>query len=190
MSRQEIIQVLTLLAGNYESFAKRTETDEQVKIMISTWLECLGDLDYKLVLAAVKKSIINSPYPPTIHEIRKNAIEMSATSIQKNPVEAWNEALKMISKGIYMTEEEFNQHSPEIKSFFGSVNQVRQLAMVDVETINTVTKGQFLKQYETLVQNKKEERMLPKEMKKSLDVLVNKMDINKLEGEIGDKNNR
>lgn len=73
-----------------------------------------------------------------------------------------------------MTEEQFSNYSPEVKRFFGSVNQVRQLAMVDMETINTVTKGQFLKQYDILVQRDKEEKLLPAPMKEMIEGLANK----------------
>ena len=178
MVRQETIQILTLLAGNYESFAKRTETDEQVEIMINTWQECLGDLDYKLVLQAVKKTIIESAYPPTIHEVRKNAIEMINPTTQRTAIEAWNEALAMMSNGLYMTEEQFNRYSPDVRRFFGSVNQVKQLAMLDSDTVNSVTKGQFLKQYDVLVAREKEEKMLPSSMKEKIGGLANKFSLN------------
>lgn len=172
MSRTEMVQIITLLAGNYETIANKSQ--QQKELMLNTWYECLGDLDYKLVLQAVKKTIIESPYPPTIHEVRKNAIEFVNPTTQKTGIEAWNEAIKMISNGLYMTEEQFNNYSPEVKRFFGSVNQVRQLAMVDMETINTVTKGQFLKQYDILVQRDKEEKLLPAPMKKMIEGLANK----------------
>lgn len=172
MSRTEMVQIITLLAGNYETIANKSQ--QQKELMLNTWYECLGDLDYKLVLQAVKKTITESPYPPTIHEVRKNAIEFVNPTTQKTGIEAWNEAIKMISNGLYMTEEQFNNYSPEVKRFFGSVNQVRQLAMVDMETINTVTKGQFLKQYDILVQRDKEEKLLPAPMKEMIEGLANK----------------
>ena len=172
MKKSEMVQIITLLAGNYESIANKSQV--QREMMLNTWQECLGDLDYKLVLQAVKKTIISSLYPPTIHEIRKNAVEMINPTTQKTAIEAWDEALKMISGGLYMTEEQFNQYSPEVRNFFGSVNQVRQLAMVDMETINTVTKGQFLKQYDILVQRDKEEKLLPEPMKEMMEGLANK----------------
>lgn len=172
MNRTEMVQIITLLAGNYETIANKSQ--QQKELMLNTWYECLGDLDYKLVLQAVKKTIIESPYPPTICEIRKNAIEFVNPTTQKTGIEAWNEAIKMISNGLYMTEEQFNNYSPEVKRFFGSVNQVRQLAMVDMETINTVTKGQFLKQYDILVQRDKEEKLLPAPMKEMIEGLANK----------------
>lgn len=180
MNRTETIQIITLLAGNYDSIANKDKTQKQ--LMVETWLECLGDLDYKLVLQAVKKTIISSPYPPTIHEVRKNAIEIIKPSTQKTAIEAWNEALSMISGGLYMTEEQFNQHSSEVKRFFGSVNQVRQLAMLDSDTVNSVTKGQFLKQYEVLVEREKQKKLLPENMKETLNLLADSMDVNKLIG--------
>ena len=39
-------------------------------------VDIINDLDYEIVLKAVKKTIINNFYPPTIHEVRKNAIEL------------------------------------------------------------------------------------------------------------------
>lgn len=177
MNRMETIQVITLLAGNYDSIASKDKA--QKDLMVATWLECLGDLDYRLVLQAVKKTIISSPYPPTIHEIRKNAIEISKPTTQKTAIEAWDEALRMISNGLYMTDEQFNQYSPEVKNFFGSVNQVRQLAMVDMDTINTVTKGQFLKQYDVLIEREKQENLLPETMKDMIGGLANKFALDK-----------
>lgn len=176
MKKTEMVQIITLLAGNYDSIANKSQT--QRELMLNTWYECLGDLDYQIVLQAVKKSIINSIYPPTIHEVRKNAIEMINPTTKKTAIEAWNEALKMISNGIYMTQEQFQSCSPDVKKFFGSVNQVRQLAMLDSDTVNSVTKGQFLKQYDVLIERDREEKMLPEDMKCLVQGLVNKYALN------------
>lgn len=182
MNKAETVQIITLLAGNYDSIAKKDATQKQ--LMINTWQECLGDLDYKIVLQAVKKTIIESPYPPTIHDIRKNAIELVNPSTQRTAIEAWNEAYGMISSGLYMTEEQFNEHSPEVKKFFGNVRQVKELAKTDANTVNTVTKGQFLKQYEIIAERKKQQKLLPEQMQNMIGQLAEKMDIKRLEGEI------
>lgn len=178
MNKKETIQVITLLAGNYDSIAHKDKT--QKELMINTWYECLGDLDYDVVLQAVKKSIIESPYPPTIHDIRKNAVNLINPSTQRSGIEAWNEAFKMICRGIYMTEEEFNMASPEVRRFFGNVRQVKELAQCDSNTINTVTKGQFLKQYEVIVQNEQEQKLLPPKMRELVGNLANKMSLKSL----------
>ncbi len=178
MNRQETIQVITLLAGNYNAIAEKTK--QQKQMMINTWQECLGDLDYKIVLQAVKKTIIESPYPPTIHEIRKNAIELISPTTDKTAIEAWNEAYSMICNGIYMTEEQFNKASPIVKSFFGNVRQVAELAKTDISVINTVTKGQFLKQFDTLIQREREQNMLPNKFKEDVKNLSQKFSIEQI----------
>lgn len=178
MNKQETIQVITLLAGNYNSIAEKDKTQKQ--LMINTWQECLGDLDYRVVLEAVKKTMITSPYPPTIADIRKNAIELINPTQNKTPIEAWNEAYSMICGGLYMTEEQFNMASPEVKKFFGSVRQVTELAKTNIDTVNTVTKGQFLKQYDILVQRENEQKLLPESMKQFTKKLVKKMTIKQI----------
>lgn len=181
MTRKEIIKILTLLSQTYDKFEKRVDTDEKVENMIMLWTECLGDLDYNLVLQAVKKTIIESPYIPTIHEIRKNAIEMAKPNTSKTAIEAWNEAYSMICNGLYMTEEQFEMASPEVKKFFGNVRQVKELSQTDSDTVNTVTKGQFLKQYETIVNREKENKLLPEQMKKIINQFTEKMETKLLE---------
>ena len=168
MNKAETIQIITLLAGNYDSIAKKDAIQKQ--LMVNTWFDLLKDLDYNLVLQAVKRTIITSEYPPTIHEIRKNALTL-AMPPQQNSLNAWNEAYKMICNGLYMTEEEFNKHTEEVKEFFGCVQQVRELAKSDIDKVNTVTKGQFLRQYETIQQRLQEQRLLPDDMKDNLKLL-------------------
>ncbi len=178
MNKTETIQVITLLAGNYDSIAKKDNTQKQ--LMINTWLECLGDLDYRLVLEAVKKTMITSPYPPTIADIRKNAIEMIKPTTSKTAIEAWNEAYKMICCGLYMTEEQFELASTEVKKFFGNVRQVRELAQIDTDIVNSVTKGQFLKQYEVIVNRENEQKLLPQSMQDFIKQLAERMDIKQI----------
>ena len=178
MNKQETVQVITLLAGNYDSIAKKDSTQKQ--LMINTWLECLGDLDYKLVLQAVKKTIIESPYPPTIHDIRKNAVEMVNPSTKRTGIEAWKETYDMICSGLYMTQEQFEMASPEVKKFFGNLRQVKELAQTDTEVVNTVTKGQFLKQYEVIVSREKEQKLLPPKMQEFIGQIAEKMSVKEL----------
>lgn len=177
MNKVETVQVITLLAGNYDSIAKKDSTQKQ--LMINTWQECLGDLEYQLVLQAVKKTIIESPYPPTIHDIRKNAVEIVNPTTQRTGIEAWEEAYKMICNGSYMTQEEFESHSPEVKKFFGSKEQLKAYA-TNTEFNMDVVRSNFLKQYDVLVQRQKQEKLLPEKMQNMIGNLANKMDVKML----------
>ena len=179
MNKQETAQIITLLAGNYNSIAEKTK--EQKQMMLNTWQECLGDLDYKLILQAVKKNIIESPYPPTIHKIRKNAIEIINPSNAKTPIEAWEEAYKMICNGTYMTQEEFDTHTPEVKKFFGSPTQLKAYA-TNVDFNMDVVRSNFLKQYEVITEREKQQKLLPEQMQNMIGQLAEKMDIKQIVG--------
>lgn len=172
MKKSEMIQIITLLAGNYNSIAEKTK--EQKELMLNTWYECLGDLDYNLVLQAVKKTIIESPYMPTIHEIRKNAMELVNPTTKRTGIEAWEEAYKMICNGLYMTQEEFESHSPEVKKFFGSKEQLKAYA-TNTEFNMDVVRSNFLKQYDVLVQRQKQEKLLPEKMQNMINGLIDNM---------------
>lgn len=176
MNKQETTQIITLLAGNYDSIAKKDKTQKQ--LMINTWHECLGDLDYKLVLQAVKKTIINSPYPPTIHDIRKNAVEL-INPTQNNALDDWDECYKMICKGNHMDQEEFNSHSPICRRFLGSITQLKAYAS-NVDFNMDVVRSNFLKQHEVLINREKEQKLLPENMKQMIGVLTKNMSIKEL----------
>ena len=177
MNKQELVQIMTILGSNYQSIGKQLEDQEKKKIVFQTWYECLGDLDFKLVMAAVKKSIINSSFAPTIHDIRTSALELvTPNENKKSPIEYWNEAFKMITRGTYMTQEEFEKYSPVVRRFFGdNVAQVKELAMTDMSRINTVTKGQFLKHIDILQEREKEENLLPESLKSLMSGITNKL---------------
>lgn len=179
MNQQETTQVITLLAGNYDSIAKKDKIQKQ--LMINTWLECLGDLEYKLVLQAVKKTIIESPYPPTVHDIRKNAAEITNPT-RDDSLADWNECYKMISNGNYMTQEEFNSHSEVCKKFLGSISQLKAYAS-NVDFNMDVVRSNFLKQYEILKKREREQKLLPPQMQEFTGQLANKMSIKQIEGE-------
>lgn len=167
MNKTELVQIMTILGSNYQSISRQLEDPDKKKIVLRTWFECLEDLDCNLVMAAVKKNIISSSYPPTIHDIRTSALELvTPQNEKKTPIEYWNEAFKMITKGTYMTQEDFDKYSEVVKKFFGNnVAQVKELAMTDITTISTVTKGQFLKQIDIIQQREKENNLLPESIK-------------------------
>ena len=187
MTRKEIIKVLTLLSQSYESYEKRMDTDEKIETIIMLWQECLGDLDYDLVLQAVKKSIIASPYAPTIHDIRKSAMDI-VSPIVDDRLEQWDECYKLICRGSVVTQEEFDSHSEIVKKFLGSVAQLQNYAKSDIEDINTVVKSSFLKQYDIIRQREKEINILPDRMKEMVTGLTDKMDIKMLEGDLENGN--
>lgn len=172
MKKSETIQIITLLAGNYESIANKT--GKQKQLMIDTWQECLGDLDYRVVIQAVKITIMKSPYIPTVADIRKNAIDLITPKNNTTPIEAWNEAYRLITRGTVVTQEEFDEEPEEIRKFFGSIRQLRDYAMSEDFNMDVV-RSNFLRQYEILTQRKQEQNLLPQDIQQRLNGFTQKM---------------
>lgn len=176
MNKQETTQIITLLAGNYNSISQKTK--EQKQMMLNTWYECLKDLEYNIVLEAVKKTIIESEYPPTIHEIRKNVIDLTQP-VENDPVKEWEECYRMICNGAYMTEEQFKQHSPICQKFLGSTTQLKEYA-TNTNFNFDVVRSNFFKQYDIIVKREKENKLLSESMKELQKQLINKYDIKQI----------
>ena len=176
MTKKETNQIITLLAGNYENIAKKTI--EQKEIMVNTYFECLKDLPFFAVLNATKMSIIEMPYCPNIHDIRKRVINLQNLNQYPLVEEAWNEAYDMIRHCFDMSQEEFDSHSPLVKRFFGTVSQVQYYGYCQNLNLDLL-KHDFYKQYETMIKQEEELKILPEEYRKLLNKTSNKLDYNK-----------
>ena len=100
--------------------------------------------------------------------------------IQGNVLDSWDECYKMICNGTYMTQEEFDSHSEICKKFLGSTEQLRNYARSDIEVVNTVVKGQFMKQYDVLIKREQEDRLLPQSLKELTAKLTQNMSIKQI----------
>lgn len=180
MNKEETIQILIILASNYRFYNEQMSEQGKSDVLVKTWQSCFNDIPYEVVANAVKKAMLTSQFPPTIAEVRKQVIETINPNTNKTAIEAWNEAYSMICNGLYMTQEQFETHSVDVKKFFGSIRQVKELAQCDTDTVNTVTKGQFLKQYEVITQREQEQKLLPQQMQDFTKQLAEKMSVKQL----------
>lgn len=169
MTKKETVELITYIGSNYESILNKTK--EQLEMMVELWYDCLKDLDYEIVKQALKKTILESKYMPTIAEIRQNAIQM-ITPQRKTGIEAWSDAYKLICRGTTVTQEEFDNLEPNIKKFFGSVSQLKDYA-TSTETNMDVVRSNFLKSYDILEQRNKEIDLMLPETRARLEQLQN-----------------
>jgi hypothetical protein len=78
MEKSEIIKILSYLNNCYSNRFKfpKPNDEDGTKLMVEVWHDLLKYYQYQLVVAAVKKLIINRPHwPPTPGEIVKE-VEM------------------------------------------------------------------------------------------------------------------
>lgn len=179
MSREEIIEILGILKVAYPRFYANMTKDEAEKT-ISLWSEMFKNDSPELVAIAVKKLITELQFPPTIADI-KNTMYKLVDRTEDN-TELWNKFLKALKNSGYNSREEYEQLPKIVQKFAGSPERLRDYAMMDLDTINTVVKGQFLKQIDSLKVRQKENAMLPEEARCFIETLSEKMDIKQIGG--------
>lgn len=78
-----------------------------------------------------------------------------------------------------MTQEEFNSHSEICRKFLGSLSQLKAYA-TNTDFNLDVVRSNFLKQYESLKQREKQQKLLPVQMQEMIGKLTENMSIKQI----------
>lgn len=176
MTRDEVIAILGILKTAYPSFYKDMTRDEMVRT-IDLWEKMFLHEDPALVTATVENLINSFKWVPTIADIKEEMHKLS-TFDDKSGIDYWNELEHATRNCLYKEKEIFEGLSAPVKRFLGNPSQLRELALSDAKTFQTVTKGQFLKQIEIIQKREKDNKMMLPSTKNILNQIASKMDVN------------
>lgn len=173
MTKTDTVKLLAVINAAYPNMQISEAT-------VSVWHELLGDLDINLVLAATKKLILESPYPPTIADIRKRAVEiMTLPEDRIDAAEAWGEVEKAIRwYGYYSEAEALASMSPR------TAKVVRYIGWREI-CLNEepgVVRGQFLKMYQQVQERDRREMLLPAGLRNEIQRLASRMELKVIAG--------
>ena len=95
----EVSKLFAVLAAAYSRF----DADD---IKLQLWYEMLKDIPYDVAQVLIKKHICESPYPPTISDIRESVVEITYSEDGRlDAGGAWGEVMRCIRNyGIYSPE--------------------------------------------------------------------------------------
>lgn len=166
MTRTETIAILKILKLTYPTVYK-DYTKEQGNELIGLWQMMFSEEPAQLVTEAVKSVIVTSEYPPTIAHV-KNQIKIITGGDRNYPTEeeAWNKVHRALSNSYYNSVSEFEKLDPDIRRLIGSHTVLREYSQMEVSTLNTVVKSNFIKSYRSIISEKKKYDKLPSSAKK------------------------
>jgi hypothetical protein len=148
--------ILKILTDTFKDF-------EVSDSKFAIWYELLGDLDFKIVKTAVEKLILQSPYVPSISDIRKQVVEIIHPTI--DAVEAYSEVRRAIKEyGHDRAYESFGSMSPltrKVCEYMGWWN-------ICMSEEPEIVRGQFLKMYAQLQDRVQKEMLLPEGFKEEI----------------------
>ena len=160
MTKKEMIVILKTLKEAYKDFQV---TEEKT----SLWFELLGDINFQIVKMAILKSILESPFSPTIADIRKQVIEIIYPVI--DAAEAYGEVRKAIKEygydNAYSALKSMSPITRKVCEYIGWQN-------ICLSEEPSVIRGQFLRMYELKREKEQKEMLLPEGLKEQIKTLA------------------
>jgi hypothetical protein len=156
------------------------------KYAFQVWYSLLKDLDYKTVNVAIQRHMTTSRYPPTIADIREQCSNI-VDEQEPDVLEAWSLVSKAKRNGIYGAKEEFEKLPEAVKKAVGSSDNLRNWAMMDTQTVESVVQSNFIKAYERVLKRRKELRKMPDGIRTITENVISALEKNEEENTIEDK---
>jgi len=178
MTREETKAILAVLKAGYPNFYKDM-TKEDAKNTVDLWATMFADEKPQIVIEAVKSLICTLKYPPTIADV-KEKIALITQPPAMTEMEAWDMVRRAIS--YYHANEAFTNLPPMLQKIVGSPNRLREWAMMDSETVNSVIQSNFMRSYRIMTAREREYAMLPSSTKKFIAEITFKRDMKAIAG--------
>lgn len=193
MNKQETTQILALLNAAYPAFYSKMSRME-IDGVIALWAEMFVDDDFGLVKYALKELIAtHTGYPPDIAALKTKIAEVTQAATDKpTHEELWQKLKAAASNGYYNARAEFEKLPPVLKRYVGSPATLREYAMIDADTFNTVNHGQFLKQIKVIEDREEYAQKMPDNVKMLIASVYTPLEAPKQldDGEVNDKRNK
>lgn len=170
MTFEETAQVMDLIVDAYPRFYI-SKSDADRTRALTLWAAMFADDPLELVLAALKALIATSEWPPSVSEV-KERIRWLVAPDEMSEAEAWELVAKAVRNGIYGSEDEFAALPPEIQRLVGSANQLREWAMTDLDSFETVVASNFQRAYRARMAKEREMMLLPESVRKTAAALA------------------
>lgn len=175
MDIQETKQILLVLKTNYPQSFKNWDS-EQIKMFISLWAEAFKHDRVEVVTSAVKSIIYTSTreFAPNIGQVKDMIAKLTSPKVI-DADEAWSLVNEALRDSIYNAKKQFEKLPSEVQAGVGSYRQLREWAMIDTKTLETVVASNFKKGYRVRAEEKREYDKLPDETKKLISNLTERM---------------
>jgi len=178
MTRREALAVMAMLKTAYPTFYKDL-SKEDINAAVNLWATMFADDPAYIVTEAVKSLMCTLKYPPTIADV-KEKIALITQPPAMTEMEAWDMVRRAIS--YYHANEAFRNLPPILQKIVGSPNQLREWALMDVETVNSVIQSNFMRSYRAMAAREREYAMLPESTRQLIQSIAVKMDMKALTG--------
>lgn len=168
MTREDIIKMLAVMKVAWPRFYAELKPSE-AETAVNLWHTVLQPYPPDVVNAAMQQTIQESPYPPSISDICTRINKMrAALGNGPTPESLWAALSKAASNGFYNAEDEFKALPEICRRFVGGPSALKAMAMMEDETFQSVTRGQFLRLAKGALEREETLAMIPAGIREAL----------------------
>ena len=179
MTREETVKIIRIMSDCYPNY-KPNNLSETVDV----WQMMLDEYSYNQVSIALKAYVTSdtSGFAPSVGEIVAK-IQLVSQPQELDGMAAWGLVSKALRNGTYGAVEEFNKLPPLVRQAVGILDNLKNWATSDYQTIETVIQSNFLRTYEVIVKRANEINRMPDNIKS----LIEKTNVNSYKAQIEQK---
>lgn len=180
MTRDETVKIIRIMCDCYPNY-KPSNLSETVDV----WNMMLEEYSYSQISMALKTYVCSdtSGFAPSIGQLINKLHEVQAPQ-ELNEMEAWLLVGRALRNGTYGAVEEFNKLPPLVQKAVGSLDNLRNWAQTDSESIENVVQSNFMRTYRIVVNRAKEYQKMPKDIQ----TLIENTNKSSYSTQIGTKN--
>lgn len=181
MNRNETLSIMSILKAAYPNYY-RDMSRADAEGVVNLWTAMLSDYPVQVVSAAVKAHIATDKkgFPPHIGAIIDAIVKITAPE-EMTEAEAWAHVSKALRNSNYNSESEFAALPEVIQRIVGSPAQLREWAMMDSDTVQSVLQSNFMRSYRARAENERQYLALPADVRGTMSQLAAAMSMPALE---------
>jgi len=143
MNKVETAALLAIIKTAYPNFYRDTDSPDDA---INLWSTMFSSDPALIVTEAVKALMCTLIFPPTIADVKEKIRQITEPD-KMTELEAWSQVQRAIADSNYHAEERFNALPPIVQKIIGSHNVLREWAMMETETVNSVIQSNFMRSF-------------------------------------------
>lgn len=180
MTKKETAQIIGIMQTIYPDSFKNLSSDA-LQALVLVWATVFADDPANAVQAATMAHISSSTdrFMPPPAVIKQRLVDIKIGD-ELTPAEAWQLAYHAAQRGLHNSKEEFDKLPPIVQRLVGSPNQLREWAMMDAETVQSVIGSNFQRSYTARAKTEREYMALPSGVKDTLSAIAGKFSFDAL----------
>lgn len=117
------------------------------------WYSLLKDIDYTTLQSAIQKYMMLKTFPPTIADLRNEAMSFKEKKYddKMGELEAWALVRKALGNSGYHSEEEYERLPEAVQKAVGAPSNLKEWALASIDTVDSVIQSHFVRNYRSAI---------------------------------------